>query len=380
MKPLEGYRIIELVGIGPGPYSCQLLADLGAEVIAVGRPGQTIASVDARGKTSVMLDLRKPGAAEVILKLVENADALIEGNRPGVTERLGIGPEACFARNPKLVYGRMTGWGQTGPWAGMAGHDINYISVTGALLAMGKEGEPPAPPLNLVGDYGGGSLFMVMGVLAALMRAEKTGKGDIVDAAIIDGVSSMMGILHSLAGVGAWSPARSSNLLDGGAPFYRCYKTSDDKFMAAGAIEPQFFAKMLEILRIDPIAYGKQNDRGAWPRQHALLEAVFATKTRDEWAVLFDATDACVTPVLDYQEAARLPQNLARASHVEANGLIHPHIAPRFAGEADDWSPADVQPLGEQTEAVLKAAGLSDEEMRALADSGAIKLREESQS
>jgi len=252
-KPLNGVRIIELAGIGPGPYAGQLLADMGADVILVN-----------------------------LLDLVRSADVLFEGLRPGVTERLGVGPEACHAINPKLVYGRMTGWGQTGPWATMAGHDINYISITGALGAMGRKGTPPSPPLNLVGDYGGGSLFLVAGILAALFQAERTGKGDVVDAAIIDGTNSMMSVLHMLSGLGQWSPERGTNMLDGAWPFYRCYTTKDEKFMAVGPLEPQFFAEMLRLLEIETQAYGKQMDTSKFSEQHAMLEAKFASKTRAE--------------------------------------------------------------------------------------------------
>ena len=337
-KPLDGVRIIELAGIGPGPYAGQLLADMGAEIILVNRPGPmgAIPNLSNRGKKAIMLDLRKPEGAAVILDLVKSADVLFEGLRPGVTERLGVGPEACHAINPKLVYGRMTGWGQTGPWANMAGHDINYISITGALGAMGRKGTPPSPPLNLVGDYGGGSLFLVAGILAALFQAERTGKGDVVDAAIIDGTNSMMSILHMLSGLGQWSPERGKNMLDGAWPFYRCYATQDEKFMAVGPLEPQFFAQMLQILEIDKADYGTQMDQSKFPEQHALLEAKFATKTRDEWAEVFNGTDACVTPVLTYDEAPAHPQNSARGGLRKQGAFVHPRPAPGFGGMETD--------------------------------------------
>lgn len=331
-QPLDGVRVIELAGIGPGPYAGQLLADMGAEVILINRPGPmgAIPNLSNRGKRAITLDLRKPEGAAVVLDLVKTADVLFEGLRPGVTERLGVGPEACHAKNPKLVYGRMTGWGQTGPWANMAGHDINYISITGALGAMGRKGTPPSPPLNLVGDYGGGTLFLVSGILAALYQAERTGKGDVVDAAIIDGTNSMMSVLHMLSGLGQWTPERGTNMLDGAWPFYRCYATKDNKFMAVGPLEPQFFAEMLRLLDIDKADYGKQMDTARFPEQQALLEAKFASKTRDEWADVFDGTDACVTPVLTYDEAPAHPQNAARGGLRKQGVFVHPRPAPGF--------------------------------------------------
>lgn len=337
-KPLSGIRVIELAGIGPGPYAGQLLSDMGAEVIMVNRPGpmSAVPMISNRNKTTITLDLRKPEGIAVVLDLVKTADVLFEGLRPGVTERLGIGPEVCHAVNPKLVYGRMTGWGQTGPWAKTAGHDINYIAITGALGAMGKKGEPPVPPLNLVGDYGGGSLFLVNGILAALIQAGRTGKGDIVDTAIIDGTNSMMSILHTLDGLKQWTPERGSNLLDGAMPYYRCYETQDGKFMAVGPLEPQFFAEMLRVLEVDPADYGGQNDTSKFAKQHALLENVFKSKTRDDWAALFDGTDACVAPVLTYAEAADHPQNKARGGLKRHGAFIHPRTAPVFTDTMED--------------------------------------------
>lgn len=334
-KPLSGYRIIELAGIGPGPYAGMLLSDMGAEVILINRPGFAIPTVHDRNKTSITIDLRKPEGANVLLDLVAKSDALIEGLRPGVVERLGIGPAEAMSVNPKLVYGRMTGWGQTGPWAKTAGHDLNYISITGALGAMGKRGEPPMPPLNFVGDYGGGTLFLVTGMLAALLQAEKTGKGDVVDAAMIDGVNSMMSMFHSLAGIGQWTPGREANLLDGGMPFYRCYETSDQKFMAVGCIEPQFFAEFLQLMEIDPEEFGGQMDKREHAAQHAKLEELFKTKTRDEWAAIFDGSDACTSPVLDYTEAAQHPQNQARGGLETHGPFVHPRPAPVFGGNFD---------------------------------------------
>ena len=333
--PLSGYRIIELAGIGPGPYAGMLLADMGAEVILVSRPGQSLMTIHDRGKVPVSINLREPEGARVLLDLVGEADALIEGLRPGVTERLGIGPEDCHAVNPKLVYGRMTGWGQTGPWARTAGHDLNYISITGALHAMGRAGEPPMPPLNLVGDYGGGTMFLVTGMLAALLQVGRTGRGTVVDAAMIDGANSMMSMFHTLAGFGQWTPQRQSNLLDGAMPYYRCYETSDGKFMAVGCIEPQFFAEFLRLLAIDADDFGAQNDRALHPGQHARLEALFRTRTRDDWAAVFDGSDACTSPVLDYVEAAEHPQMKARGALTRVGPFTHPRPAPVFNGDLD---------------------------------------------
>ena len=331
-KPLDGVRIIELAGIGPGPYAGQLLADMGAEIIVINRPGPMggIPNLSNRGKKTLTLVLRKPDGAAIVLDLVKSADVLFEGLRPGVTERLGVGPDACHAVNPKLVYGRMTGCGQSGPWAKMAGHDINYISITGALAAMGPADTPPSPPLNLVGDYGGGSLFLVAGILAGLFQAQRTGKGEIVDAAIIDGTNSMMSILHMLSSLGRWSPERGTNILDGAWPFYRCYATQDGKFMAVGPLEPQFFAEMLRLLEIDVQDYGEQRDISKFPEQHAMLEAKFASKTRDAWAKIFDGTEACVTPVLTYEEAPDHPQNAARGGLRKQGTFVHPRPAPGF--------------------------------------------------
>jgi len=360
--PLSGFKIIELAGIGPGPYAGQLLADMGAEILVVERPGgglipgSGLQSVDRRGKKSIIVDIRKPEGAAIVMKLVETADALIEGNRPGVTERLGVGPEDCHKRNPKLVYGRMTGWGQTGPWSHMAGHDINYISITGALEAMGRDGEPPFPPLNFVGDYGGGSLFLVSGILAALLKAQKTGVGEVVDAAIIDGVSSMMGIVYSLSSLGLWQTKRKANLLDGAMPYYRCYKTLDDKFMAVGCIEPQFFALMLKILEIDPESFGPQNHPKFKNAQIETLEKIFASKSRDDWAEIFADTDACVSPVLNYEEAANHPQNSARGGLKSVNGMVHPGVAPKFSSDAEPET-FEICDKGEDTRSVLQSAG-----------------------
>lgn len=360
--PLSGYRFIELAGIGPCPYAGQLFVDMGAEVILINRKtGMNFPNISHRGKKTMMLDLRKPDGVAILLDLVKTADALYEGLRPGVVEKLGVGPETCQAVNPKLVYGRMTGWGQNGPLAKTAGHDINYIGLTGALHAMGKAQDVPPVPLNLIGDYGGGSLFLVSGILAALLSAEKTNKGAVVDAAMIDGVSSMMSLFYTLSGLGQWSPKREHNLLDGSKPYYRCYETSDGGFMAVGCIEPQFFAEMLQRLKIDAAEFGGQNDGKAHARQHETLEALFKTKTRDEWAEIFNGSDACVTPVLDYKEAASHPHNQSRGGKTQAGPFEHPRPAPVFnpPQAKPDYTPPPILGLNDSAEEILTSLGYS---------------------
>ncbi|APG63254.1 hypothetical protein LPB140_11170 [Sphingorhabdus lutea] len=373
-RPLCGFRVVELAGIGPGPYAGQLLADMGADVIIIDRPlgkGAMPHGIDGRGKKSIALDLRRPEAVDIVLQLVSGSDILIEGLRPGVTERLGVGPDACFAVNPKLIYGRMTGWGQNGPWAQMAGHDINYISMTGALHAMGQDGQPPMPPLNLVGDFGGGSLFLVNGILAALLKAQKNGQGSVVDAAIVDGVNHMMSFIHGMAGLGAWVNKRQANLLDGAAPFYRCYMTHDNKFMAVGCIEPQFFAEMARLLNLDLADFGGQNDRSKWPAQHEKLAQIFASKSRDEWEEIFIPSDACVTPVLDYEESICHPANAQRETHkmggAAPNGKMwqHPQSAPILYGQAAEIN-LEIAQNGRHSEEILRNLGFDDTKIEQL--------------
>lgn len=369
--PLSGTKVVELAAIGPGPYAGQLLADMGADVIVIDRPGGMPKALDGRGKRSIVLDLKKPEAVDALLKLVATADILIEGLRPGVTERMGIGPDLCHRVNPRLVYGRMTGWGQTGPWSQMAGHDINYISMTGALNAIGRYGQPPVPPLNMVGDFGGGSMFLVTGILAALIERGRTGKGNVVDAAIVDGTHSLMSFVHGMAGLGQWRTQREDNLLDGAAPFYRCYMTADGKFIAVGCIEPQFFAAMVERLPLDVEAYGGQHDRTAWPKQHEMLEDIFASKGRDEWEAIFAGTDACVTPVLDYVEAASHPANAERQAVIQDGRWLHPQIAPRLATQllATHF---EIATKGGNYASVLSEAGLTETEISQLIAAGAV--------
>lgn len=324
-KPLNGLHVIELAGIGPTPYAGQLLADLGASVTRIVKLGSVNLPIENRGKTNIPLDIRNEHGRNTVLDMVKSADILIEGSRPGVSERLGLGPADCQKINPKLIYGRMTGWGQTGPWAHKAGHDINYIGLSGALLAMGEKNTPPCPPLNLVGDYGGGSMFLILGILSALFQRTTTGKGQTVDAAIIDGTISMMGIVHSLTSLGVWTTERDNNLLDGSRPYYRCYKTKDEGYMAIGCIEPKFFTQMLAVLNIED--FGDQNDLSVTAQQISTLTSVFASKTRAEWESIFDTSDACVTPVLSYEEAKHHKQNKSRQENAET----YPPIAPKFS-------------------------------------------------
>lgn len=374
--PLAGRTVVELAGIGPGPFACMALADLGAEVIRIDRPAAgplatapPPADVLNRGKRSVVLDLKRPEAVEAVLTLAGRADVLVEGNRPGVAERLGVGPDAVWARNPRLVYGRMTGWGQDGPLAHAAGHDIGYIALTGALHAMGEAGGPPQIPLNLVGDFGGGSTYLVIGVLAALLEAERTGRGQVVDAAIVDGASHLLAAIHAMLGSGRWEDRRGVNMLDGGTPFYAVYATADGGYMAVGSLEPKFYAELLRLLEIprEVAAPEDQQDRSRWPALRAALAARFATRTRDEWTAVFDGTDACVAPVLGLREAAAHPHIAARGSVADTGGVLQPGPAPRFSGHPVA-APAAPPARGRDTRAVLAGAGI---DVDALLASGA---------
>ncbi|WP_084505429.1 CaiB/BaiF CoA transferase family protein [Nocardia harenae] len=336
--PLAGLRVVELAGIGPGPHTAQILADLGADVVRVdGPPGRSLRIGDRsrpdhglRNRRSIVADLKTADGLEAVLRLVERADVLLEGMRPGVAERLGIGPERVTEANPGLVYARVTGWGQDGPFATTAGHDLNYISVTGALHAMGRAGEPPAPPLNLVGDYGGGSMLALAGILAALYERASSGRGQVIDAAMVDGVALLNQPLFALRATGGWTDERAANVLDGGAPFYDTYRCSDDRFVAVGALEPQFFAVLLATLGIEPGAI-EQYDRAGWPALRARFRTIFGSRTRDEWAATFAGTDACVTPVLSYGEAAGHPHLAARGTVAEIGGVTQAAPAPRFS-------------------------------------------------
>ena len=368
-----------MAGIGPAPFAAMLLADMGAEVIRIDRkavPGDsafdTLKSYGFlnRGRRSLALDLKQPEAAAALLKLVAGADALIEGFRPGVMERLGLGPDDCLARNPKLVYGRITGWGQTGPLAHSAGHDINYIALTGALHAIGKR-EQPMPPLNVVGDFGGGAMFLACGVLAALLEAQHSGRGQVVDAAMTDGAALLMAMQYSFKAMGHWNDERESNLLDGGAPFYGTYRCSDGKWLAVGPIEPQFHDLLIAKLGLPAAEFADRWLPESWPRLRARLEAVFGGKTRDEWCALLEGTDACVAPVLDLDEAPRHPHNAARQTFVDHAGVTQPAPAPRFSRTVSGIQCA-APGRGEHGEEILRDWGLDAQEIADLKACGVI--------
>lgn len=338
--PLTGCRIVELAAIGPVPFAGALLADMGADVVRVDRlpspqsdPSPAPARFDFynRNKRSVALDLKRPKDVQTALQLIERADVLLEGFRPGVTERLGLGPQACMGVNPRLVYGRMTGWGQTGPMAKEAGHDINYLALTGALHAIGESGRPPVPPLNLVADLGGGAMYLAVGILAAVMQARQSGQGQVVDAAMVDGVTHLMSAFQAFRQEGSWLDERGKNIVDGGAPFYGCYETLDGKYIAIGAIEPQFYAALLEVMGLQHEPLPAQNDRHSWPALQARFAEVFRTRTREQWMALAAGRDACMSPVLSIDEAPEHPQIQARQVYMAFDGLRHPSPAPRFA-------------------------------------------------
>lgn len=357
--PLTGLKVVELPGIGPAPHAAMVLADLGADVVRIERPSGSLDVSGGkpdhvmRGKRSVAANLKTDEGRQLVLRLVAKADVLIEGFRPGVAERLGVGPDDCHAVNPRLVYGRMTGWGQDGPLAQRAGHDINYISLTGVLHAVGRQDEAPVPPLNLVGDFGGGSMLLLTGVLSALWERERSGEGQVVDAAMVDGASVLAQMVWALRGVGAWSTERAANLLDGGAPFYDTYVCADGRYVAVGALEPQFYAALLDGLGLDPAELPDQNDRSGWPVLRARLTQVFASRTRDEWAKVFADTDACVTPVLTFDEVADHPHVAARQTLIEIDGVVQPAPAPRFSRTAPD-TPAGPPKPGSGNDEVLR--------------------------
>lgn len=377
--PLHGIRIVEIAGIGPGPFCAMMLADLGAEVLRVDRaerarlPRGEGPNLDLlnRGRRSVAVDLKSPAGVEVVLRLIDKADALIEGFRPGVMERLGLGPDVCLARNPGLVFGRMTGWGQDGPLAKAAGHDLNYIALTGALHAIGRPDSPPPPPLNLIGDFGGGGLMLAYGILAALLERSRSGKGQVVDAAMVDGAAALMAIIFGAHASGWWRDERASNMLDGGAHFYDCYETKDGKYVSIGSIEPQFYAQLLELtgLKGEPLPH--QMDRSSWPKLKERMAAIFKTKTRDEWCDVMEGSDVCFAPVLSLAEAPEHAHMKARNTFVEVEGVRQPGPAPRFSRTPGviERPPAHA---GEHTDEALADWGFPGGEIAKLRESGAI--------
>jgi alpha-methylacyl-CoA racemase len=379
MGPLSGLKIVEMAGIGPTPFAGMLLSDMGADVIRVDRKATGKADAfDAvkgggfpdRGRRSIALDLKKPEAVAAALELIGAADALIEGFRPGVMERLGLGPDVCLARNRRLVFGRVTGWGQSGPLAQSAGHDIDYIALTGALHAIGGA-DAPAPPLNLLGDFGGGAMALAFGVVCALLEAKSSGRGQVVDAAMTDGVALLMAMTYNLKAKGLWRGERRANLLDGGAPFYGVYRCADGKFVAVGALEPQFFDALVAAIGLDARAVADRWNSATWPALRATLEDAFARRTRDEWAAIFEGADACVAPILDMEEAPRHPHNVARETFLVRDGALQPAPAPRFSRTAPEIAGPPAR-QGEHGEEILRERGFSTERIDALKRSGAL--------
>ncbi len=373
--PLSGLKILEIAALGPAPFCAMLLSDLGAEVVRIDRPGPAergVLGVDPRldllqrGRRSLAVDLKHPGGAGTVLRLVERADALIEGFRPGVAERLGIGPDVCLERNPKLVYGRMTGWGQEGPLAPAVGHDINYIALSGALHAIGRAGERPVPPINLVGDFGGGALYLAVGVLSALLEASRSGRGQVVDAAMVDGAASLLTMVCGMAAGGLWDPHRpGTNLLDGGSPFYDTYETADGKYLALGALEPRFYADFLRRTGLDSEDLPSQADVARWPELRRRFTELFRTRTRDEWCALLEGTESCVAPVLSFAEAPEHPHLAARGTYVEVDGVTQPAPAPRFSRTPGAIQGPPELP-GQSTDAVLGDWGFAPGEIARL--------------
>jgi alpha-methylacyl-CoA racemase len=381
MGPLAGYRIVEMAGIGPAPFAGMLLSDMGAEVIRVDRreaadlglPGRRDAKFDVlhRGRRSIAVDVKAEAGREVVKRLAHQADALIEGFRPGVMERLGLGPETLLAANPKLVFGRMTGFGQDGPLANAAGHDIDYIALAGVLHAIGRKGEAPVPPLNLVGDFGGGGMFLAFGVVCALLEAQRSGKGQVVDAAMVDGAATLMAPMFGMFSQGSWKDERGVNVLDTGAPWYDTYATKDGKWLAVGAIEQRFYAAFIEHLGLNPAELPKQHDRSGWPELKRRFAAAIAAKTHDEWERIFAGSDACVAPVLALSEVAQHPHNAARGTFVTRDGVLQPAPAPRFSRTAPEMG-APAGPTGADTEAVLADFGFSESEIAKLKTAGVV--------
>ncbi len=379
MGPLEGIKVVEITGIGPGPFAAMMLADMGAEVLRVDRVqavpddfSRSNPELLFRGRRSVAVDLKNPAGVETVLRLVEHADALIEGFRPGVAERLGVGPTECAARNQKLVYGRMTGWGQDGPLATAAGHDINYISLGGALAHIGRPGEKPVPPLNLVGDFGGGGMLLAFGIVSGILEASRSGKGQVVDAAMVDGTAALMTLIYGLQGIGMWSDERGTNMLDTGLPYYDTYETADGEYVSVGSLEPQFYAQLLELTGLAGEGFEAQNDPEIWPRLRERLTEVFLSKSRDEWCEIMEGTDVCFAPLLTMTEAAQHPHMKARGTFTEIDGFLQPSPAPRFDRTSPETPAAPVWP-GENTDQALADWGFSDDDVAGLRESGAVK-------
>jgi alpha-methylacyl-CoA racemase len=382
--PLLGYKIIELAGIGPGPFAGMMLSDMGAEVVRVDRAESVregaaapVSDVLGRGRRSIGVDLKNPGGRHTVLRLVEGADALIEGFRPGVTERLGVGPDDCLARNPRLVYGRMTGWGQDGPYAPAAGHDINYIALSGTLSMIGRAGEAPVPPLNLVGDFGGGGMLLAFGVVCALLEASRSGRGQVIDAAMVDGAALLAAMIHGFRAGGMWGDERGANILDTGAWYYEVYETADGGYVSFGSIEPQFAAEMLRITGLADDADGRgrlpeQNDRTAWPAMKERVAAMVKTKTRQEWCELLEGSDACFAPVLGAAEAPVYPHNKERGTFVDVAGIVQPAPAPRFSRTVAEIAGPPTA-AGSDTERVLADWGFSATEISDLRQAGAVR-------
>lgn len=379
MGPLSGVKVIEIAGIGPGPFCAMMLADMGADVIRVDRvanvqggdPSEPPKDVLNRGRRSVGVDLKSPDGVETVLSLVEGADALLEGFRPGVAERLGIGPDDCLGRNPRLVYGRMTGWGQDGPYAMAAGHDINYIALAGALGPIGRAGEAPVPPLNLVGDFGGGGMLLAFGMVCALLEAKGSGSGQVVDAAMVDGSAVLTTMFHGMKAMGVWSDDRGTNLLDTGAPFYDVYETADGEYISLGSLEPQFFAEMVDKTGLGGEDGVRQGDRSAWDEMRSELGSIIGAKTRAEWDEIMEASDVCYAPVLSLSEAPRHPHNAARGTFTEVAGIVQPAPAPRFSRTEAEISGPPAH-AGQHTDDILSEAGMGPERIAELRESGAI--------
>lgn len=376
MGPLNGFTVLELGGIGPAPMGGMILADMGAEVIRIDRKGgmdpRIMKDVSARGKKSIVVNLKTQEGVETFLRLVENADVVIDPYRPGVCEKLGIGPDVCMARNPKLIFARMTGWGQEGPMAQAAGHDINYISLTGALFATGRRGERPVPALNLIGDMGGGGMLLVNGVLAALLEASQSGKGQVLDVAMVDGAAQLMWMMHGFEAVGAWDARqREANMLDGAAHFYDTYECACGGYVSIGSIEPQFYALLIELAQLDKATYADQNNQALWPELKAKLTEVFKAKTRDEWCAIMEGTDVCFAPVLSFKEAPSHPANIARNVYQEVDGVVQPSPAPRFSR-----TPSEIRHgahgIGEDTVSVLQAMGFTADEIEQLQNNNSV--------